>query len=359
MSEGPTFQDRHYTPRPIADLMVATVRKRSPKIVADFAAGHGELLQAAVRRWKDVIIVGTDIDAGAIPTLRKQFSHQRFGKCDFLNPRSRAHCHALQGDTPDVVLLNPPFSFRGGTRHTIQYEGDLFRCTPALSFLAISLSYLSPRGELVALLPASIATSETGHDLWELISKQHSLKVISRHDTSGFRGCRARTLLVRLRRGVVRHDEPICTLVKCEDDINVQVVRGVVPVHTLNGDGRSGRPLIHTTDLQDGTIGPGPGRTNDLRRSLSAPAVLLPRVCAPMMGKVCLYESGREVVPSDCVIGLECSRVCDAREVFDRIRNNWILFSRAYDGTCAQYTTVQRLQTALGDLGVLSIARVS
>ena len=112
--------DRIYTPPYLAAFMAkaSSVRPSQSEelVVADFAAGSGELLLAAASVWPNGTMAATDIDPLEIRNLRKIYASWRTGVCDFLNPRSRQSSPVLQSlnGCTNLVLLNPPFSCRGG-----------------------------------------------------------------------------------------------------------------------------------------------------------------------------------------------------------------------------------------------------
>src|SRR5579872_1794059 len=108
------MRDQYFTPGPVAEAIVARLRSQSESIVADFAAGDGELLRAAQKRWPQARIVAADIDAACVRRLRRLHPKWTIHNHDFLHcdPRHGAArlFHAL-GEI-SLILLNPPFSQR-------------------------------------------------------------------------------------------------------------------------------------------------------------------------------------------------------------------------------------------------------
>ena len=77
-------------------------------------------------------MVGTDIDCRAVRKLRKVSESWRTGVCDFMNPRSRQSSpvlRSLNGRT-NLVLLNPPFSCRGGQESICHSRRDHIKMQP-------------------------------------------------------------------------------------------------------------------------------------------------------------------------------------------------------------------------------------
>ena len=126
--------DSFYTPRVLAEQLVAFSCKRNVRSVADFCVGDGELLRAAEKKWPDANYVATDMSPKALVKVRSKHPDWVVGQCNFLKEQSRRQCKALarfEGKI-DYVLLNPPFSCRGGTRHNVSLDGVEYKCTTAI-----------------------------------------------------------------------------------------------------------------------------------------------------------------------------------------------------------------------------------
>ena len=61
--------DTHYTPSAVAKALVRAMRDLRPALVADLAAGNGDLLLEAERVWPNATFVATDIDRRAVRPL--------------------------------------------------------------------------------------------------------------------------------------------------------------------------------------------------------------------------------------------------------------------------------------------------
>jgi len=122
-----------YTPSALAREMVdaAGVCLNGGHLIADFAVGSGELLIAACERWPLASIVATDIDRVETQLLKKQNSGWQIGRCDFLNPKSKNASPILRKlvDRINLILLNPPFSCRGGKRVVAMASGTSVKCS--------------------------------------------------------------------------------------------------------------------------------------------------------------------------------------------------------------------------------------
>src|SRR5262249_49003723 len=128
----------------------------------------------------------------------------------------------------------------------------------------------------------------------------------------------------------------------------VALVRGTVQMHDrANGP----RTLVHSTDLIQNSVVLNGHVAPDHRPSVVGPAVLVPRVGQPSKEKICTYLRRKRVALSDCVIGLQCRTTEDALSVQNRLVSKWRKVVKVYSGTCAQYTTLGRIERLLRDLG--------
>jgi hypothetical protein len=115
----------------------------------------GDLLIEAERMWPKAKFVATDIDSSAIRRLSRLKPSWTAGRCDLRYSRSRNSCFALQQARGRVslLLLNPPFSCRGGTKFPAETETGILFASAAMSFVVIASNYVAKKGEIVAILP--------------------------------------------------------------------------------------------------------------------------------------------------------------------------------------------------------------
>src|SRR5216684_560593 len=127
--------DRFYTPLALAAELVGAVENPEPGVVVDFAAGDGSLLLAATTKWPNAKIVGTDIHRPTVRRLANTYERWTVFRTDFLRARqTRIAARSGFGEF-DVVLLNPPFSCRGGSCWTVDLNGNTVSCSRALAFV--------------------------------------------------------------------------------------------------------------------------------------------------------------------------------------------------------------------------------
>jgi predicted RNA methylase len=153
-----TDADRYETPPELVAKMICCVPDIRYQLIADFSVGDGTLLAAAAEKWPSSLLLGTDVDRRAVSRLRRKYPNWIVSRCDFLRRESRDRCQALRrfSSRLSLILLNPPFSGKGGTRWNCALHGKDFDCSQALAFALTSLSFLDSGGHLVAILPRAV-----------------------------------------------------------------------------------------------------------------------------------------------------------------------------------------------------------
>lgn len=354
------MSDRIYTPPNLASKIVARARFRvPPTCIADFAVGDGELLRAAQTKWPRAKLIGTDINARTVYKLRRLVKKWKVDRCDFLNPKSRQHAQVLEDlkSKVSLVLLNPPFSCRGARKFKTQFCGAEISCSLALAFVITSLTYLSNRGQLLAILPIGCLHSEKDKAAWAAIRSMFRVEHLAQNGHKTFSGWSPKTAIVRISRGRLAPASGVSgatrKLKRRADGISFQLFRGKISMHTLNGNTKgTAIPLIHSTEL---------GKTSvDLMRrsfdvtktkSICGPAVLIQRVGLPDPTKIQLYLKPTPIALSDCIIAIRCKSAGEAETMKNRLVLNWQSLEERYGGTCARYITLNSLRDFLLMLG--------
>jgi predicted RNA methylase len=353
------MKDQFFTPKDLAVASVRAAKNRRVRLVADFAAGHGDLLAAAIDRWPSCTIIANDIDPSCARKLRKNDFVHAVSCCDFLDERSRMASKMLSKlqNSCDVVLLNPPFSGRGGSAFYSNSDTGQIRCSRAFAFVLTAFDYLRVGGELVAILPQSCLTSDKDYACREFVQSISSMTIIERFSKSTFYGCSASTVVVRFRKGDVECSDIVAdhgfSKSKKIESLTVRLVRGCIPVHrAMNGLAGTKFPFVHSTEI----VGSAVTRSNRFvdvgTRYVSPPSVLITRVGSQKTAKCSVYLGRERIVLSDCVIALECDTIQSAQKVRSRLLENWDLVSSYYEGTCAPYITMDALTRMLHRLGI-------
>lgn len=352
--------DAHYTPDWVADRVASEVaalaRSKRPHI-ADYTAGDGALLRASSRMLPRARITATDIDPVAVRSLNIANPSWNVGTCDLLSAKSRSNSPLLgrRGGFADVVVLNPPFSHRGGTYFPVL--NDAFRASPAMAFVVYALEQLIDGGSAVVLVPSGTLHSQKDERLWTRLREATTVRVVEEFARTTFRGEHASVsmiVLLNLSREVLQAEakDPVANPVR--DDkaagVNVRLIRGTQQMHTIELSQR-GLRLVHSTHLAGGATLPGP-RIAARAPTVAGPAVLLPRVGLPRRDKLSLYLARDEVVLSDCVIALHGRTNAITKRVLTELLDSWDDLEALYRGSCAPYITVRNLRNHVEKLGL-------
>lgn len=332
-----------------------------PRYIADFAAGGGQLLQMARHLWPNANFVATDIDRRAVCSLRRTEPEWEISRCDFLSSRSRRRCSALRKAKGKIslLLLNPPFSCRGGSRVSATLGGRDVRCSVALAFLVSSIEFLAPDGQIVAVLPAGSLESEKDESVWAELCSVGSFEVVATNGHRAFPDSTPRTLIVRFALGGSTARRPLRQELGVRDmgsvgteTATVSIVRGTLQLHRVGvADGQDEIPLVHSTELRVNRLDLTKRQAGGRTRLVCGPAVLLPRVGQPTSSKLVYHPGGAPFAISDCVIALVCETEKEARRLHAALLEAWALIERNYVGSCARYITVRRIASVLESLG--------
>lgn len=342
--------DAIYTPPELAEFLISASSLKSPRSIADFAAGDGALLRAAAERWPRARLFGSDIDEAAVSAIGVGLPG-----CD-----ARLHDLLEEGKTGtfdglnfDLVLLNPPFSCRGNTRHLAEVAGVTYSAGKALAFVARALSFLAAGGELVAILPASVLVSERDANLLAAIRAWGTVEQIGDIRQGAFKSHAVTITVLRISRTPAQNqttkEKPHLVSLR---PYAVEMYRGSLSVHDYI-EAKSGPRFIHTTDMRAGRLSPSKRKASRKRRRVRGPAVLISRVGRPSKDKVVLMPK-QEAVLSDCVIALRTVPGGNEAALAAALAENWDTFRTAYGGSCAPYTTLKRLGETLLRMGIVS-----
>ncbi len=357
--------DQFSTPADLAQVMAESARcKALPRqymVIADFAVGSGQLLRVARSFWPNARFIATDVDGRMIRTLRRTEPEWDVGQCDFLDPRSRRNCRPLRGLACSVslVLLNPPFSCRGGKRVSVALHGQALRCSISLGFLIASVDFIAPHGEIVAVLPAGSLGSEKDEAAWAALRSLGSVEVVAANGHRAFPDATPKTVIVRFSIGRPAAPglfEQQATVFEGDStwkrESRVSIIRGQLRLHVERQAYDGGAiPLVHSTELRDGDLDLTGRQVGRDARSISGPMVLLPRVGQPKSDKIVYHPRGEVFAISDCVVALICDTDEEARSLYLALLAEWKLLERNYVGSCAKYITIRRLTRVIDALG--------
>ena len=352
--------DVFYTPTLIAQKMVGYSTITKVEIVADFTVGGGELLKAAEQAWPSARFVGSEINSETTDLLTTSYPHWRIEKLDFTRLADNdgfGPFSDLAGKI-SLILMNPPFSCRGAVRHESRFLGETFHSSYGLAFVITALRFLSPKGQLVAILPAGTLSNQKDRDSWDQLRRLFHIDSMHKNGHRTFTNCSPDTVIVRFTRKDRPRRSSSTRLLKIQSTlptdcaIDVVLFRGRVPVHAaLNGTSKT-FPFIHNTNLSGNRADLSNSQVRDSYESLQGPVVLISRIGLPKEDKIVVFLSPRKIVLSDCVIAIRCESNADAKAVHMLIVDNWDSFRFLYNGTCAKFITLESLASFLHLIGI-------
>jgi hypothetical protein len=351
--------DSFFTPTKLATALIAKATLKAPAVIADFAAGDGELLRSASARWPNAHILATDIDRNCIVKLRQQNGWNAY-EHDFLGePEGNGTYLPFQTATKcNLVIMNPPFSCRGSKVWTTNLGDFTVKTSIAMAFLLRAIFSLAPKGQILTILPAGCINSQKDYLAWKLVRALCKCDILGANGHRTFPLCSPRTVSLRLS----LRDKPLSMSFESprENGLKDLPARNLIVLSRGNVDMvslskrkvRSGIPLVHTTEMKE--------HRAQLWRKIQAsqgtrlfrgPMILLPRVGNPRKDKIILYESCRRIAVSSCVLTISCKGNAVARLIYKLLITNWRSVEKQYTGTCARYMTLEGLRELLADFG--------
>jgi hypothetical protein len=339
--------------------LVGLVPRIQGATVFDPAAGEGALLKAFVDVMPDAAVIAADSDRAAVRALRMQHPTWRLGAADAVSERSRAASapwRIARSRGVDVVLLNPPFSFRGYGGAVVDFAGSRYRATPAVAFVATALEQVGPRVGVYAVLPRGAMGGERDRKLWSAIAAAWDVRVHAELPRGSFPSVTATTVLVSVVPAMTG-PRPIAAEVQTTTSTGgrgcscVEIVRGRIPASSAKSAGAGLTPWLHTSDVHDfqATV-----RWVDLPRTLTTPGpmLVLPRVGKFDARKLAVVHRSA-IALSDCLYGL---RLPEGHfdELLRLLRDDANRLSSLYFGTGAPHLTIARLAGYLRDLGLVA-----
>jgi tRNA1(Val) A37 N6-methylase TrmN6 len=335
-------RDSHYTPTELADRLVSFIVKENVCLIADFCVGEGELLRAAKKKWNTAKFFGNDISGEAIQLLKKNYPDWTLEKCDFLNQKARNEKLFFKSKF-DVILLNPPFTCKGSTIHTINFDDLEFHTSTAMFFLVEAIKYLQEDGVLYAILPQSIAYSNKDEKIRAYLRKKYNFKIIEELKNQGFKKCTPNIILASI------NDVQSIDFDNAFKQINtgikhLQIQRGSIGMYNIQECNKHPVSLVHSTNIRDNKIVDLEYKVRNTISYIRGPALLIHRVGQPNIKKVCIISSKEAYALSDCVIGIKTETMKDCKKLKEMITDYWNDFKNLYKGTGAKYITIERLK---------------
>ncbi|QNO38177.1 hypothetical protein H4J02_03880 [Protaetiibacter sp. SSC-01] len=246
------------------------------------------------------------------------------------------------------MLLNPPYSFRGGSGVAIELAGTRLSVSPAAAFVWRVIEELPNLSGIAAILPEGVLHNIRDRPVWAAIEREFAVSARVSLGARSFRGAVVNAVLVTIDR--------TDSLVKAGRSAHlgraplgvcncVEIVRGRVPVRVADQGGDT--PFIHSTDLAGAVV---LGKTGG-NRALATPGhlVLFPRVGPRSAGRTRMVDG--PVVLSDCVMALRLRDRNSAIRMLEWLRASSDALDSEYHGTGARHITVEAVGTLLRAAG--------
>lgn len=350
--------DRYYSSEAIADQLAEFVPVGTERIF-DPAMGEGALLDAVQRRLGDELtFLGADLDPRAVKRVRQVHPDWRVGLADAWDERSIARSpvwREAQNGKPVHAVLNPPFSFRGGSGQVIAVDGVEARISPAIAFVVQLVTHIPALDGLLAILPEGALHNLRDQPAWSFLREQFSIDVLHHLSVRAFTGVTVNTAIVQFVKGAREvptvRDQPSKRVLglRC---VCVDVVRGRFPY----GSTSSGRTaemsiqVVHSTNLR----GPAAAeRFGPATLATTGAALLIPRVGPSPRARV-REIAGEPFVLSDCVLALRPRDIAAIGNLRASIVDSLSTFEGLYRGTGARHLTVAALLEFLNTEGWLA-----
>jgi len=351
--------DYHPTPREHVDYLLSLVDYRlAPKVISDYSMGDGILLSRASERWPKAKVIGAELDSKMVVYTKNKYPDWIIKNVNFLSPQSRRF---FNNNRPDLILLNPPFTCRGGSRNCYKVDGQELKSGPALAFVALASELLRPGGQLIAIIPDGAICSVRDRATLSWLKLRFETRILKGFPERTFKGCSISTKVISLRRSdrletvllINRNQKRVSSA--CQFPI-AAIGRGQI---RMTADVRrnvcSGkRRLLHTTSIVNGEIIEMYRFPERLVKNsyVESPAILIPRVGIFDTGKIVLLIDNSKMAISDCFIRVSFPDCKSASESYLLIVNNWGRFIRKYSGTGAKYITLASVMQVINNLGI-------
>lgn len=345
--------DSYYTSPYLASKLINYIKQFSFDNVVDFCIGDGELIRSALSIWPNIKCFGTDISEKSLRVVKRKHPNWQLGKCDLLKEVSRNRCKIMKKKKKgfDLVLLNPPFSCKGGTVHDVNLANKTFKVSTAMKFLSESIKFLTENGCLLAIMPISICYSQKDRKLWNYLKEKYNLSILEIPNGNFFKNCNPSIVFISINIDRLPNKNSVKNV--SLGFSKYTIFRGKISVYEANYKS-NGIPFIHSTNLLKNKLENVSKRVVSKTSVINGPAVLIPRVGKPNPQKICFISNNSSYALSDCVIAIQLKSKSKTKKMYEKIINNWENFKELYKGTGANFITIERLDHFLGNSNGIS-----
>lgn len=179
---------RYYTDQQVANLLIRSIHRRTPKLILDLGCGDGVLVEAARKQWSNSEFITADIDIAANNVAQARNSGGLF-KHYVIDALSSAVDRkiGISFGSVDISLCNPPYVRPKWRKHfgEILEEAGLSHISPRLGsipaevlFAAQNLRFLRAGGKLGIILPDGIISGEKFASLRTALAHFHRIEKV-------------------------------------------------------------------------------------------------------------------------------------------------------------------------------------
>lgn len=332
--------NQYYTEQTYGDALVKSLSLSSPKIALDLGFGAGNLLHAAKRRWKNLNLVGIDIDKSNVHDAKSK----SFIDALTLNGFEPCLPNIIEDRFGEIDLLvsNPPYfscELDRSNKEILKSIG-LLECLsnnvkkiPAeLIFLAQNLRLLSQSGELGIIVPAGLISGEKWKPIREFLFSSYCVSNVVQLPTNSFKQTDAQTFILTLKhKNSIEHSIPLSHINESETfniskknaiersdynyykecsgfDASIELTANDFSLYRGNishGDlACLSSEHLHTTAMPDLPVTKGfDFMPFEGGKNTNAGDILIARVGRRCLGRTMYIESGNIPI-SDCIIGV-------------------------------------------------------
>ncbi|MCC7641636.1 MULTISPECIES: N-6 DNA methylase [unclassified Janthinobacterium] len=350
---------RYYTDQKVANLLIRSIYRRTPKLILDLGSGGGVLVNAARKKWTTSEFITADIDNTTVNTQDAESVNgsAKHYVVDALSSAIDKKIGVPFGSV-DISLCNPPYVRPKWRKHfgEILESAGLSQISPQLGslpaevlFVAQNLRFLQSGGKLGLILPDGIISGEKFKNLRSVLAQSHRIDKVVELPRRIFHRTDAKAHILVLSKNVSPNDHinvyrvgrdgvltsPVCVPTEQAGmrlDFSYLVSRSSLEVrssHTVTlrdftqfikrGTHSSAEraaltlPVFHTTDFVSDSIQIPSGfilKKSQIANVIGVFAekgdILIARVGRNLSKKVCMVKHGYVLI-SDCVIAL---RIC-------------------------------------------------
>lgn len=370
--------NQFFTPELINTTVVEQSIQRTPIKICDLAMGEGALLAAAHHKWKNVKLIGNDIDHECILKAKDLIPEIKHYNLDFSDLSNIPKLIKKIG-LVDLCLGNPPFGIINNNKflEELFHEFGLSKLakTPKVNleilYLLIAIKITRPSGEIITIVPDGIIVNERYSEFRQFLISNFEIKVMELPPKI-FAKTEAKTHILTIRKG---HNSKSIELSNSDggklklpiriathrmdytyhlanrsfiasNNKPFEILRGNLPNKTNNV-----KKILHTTDFKS-DFQEFMGTVQDLIdpkfKVAQAGDIVIPRVGTRCLGKVAIIKKGKYTI-SDCLIIIRAPKSSTRKQILNYLtseegKNSIKSISR---GVAARHITIKDISSIL------------